>query len=95
MLGANGIDYIEKLIGKGCKQRNFALMPGDFTPTDFERASKLGCVLFFKQLDMHAITAWVEALGQSISSDRVLYNWVAAAQILTATHILSTGMQDP
>ena len=60
-----------------------------------ERAAKFGCVLFFKRLDMHAITTWVEALGQSISSDRVLYSWVAATQVLTAAQILSTGMQYP
>lgn len=77
MLGANGVDYIEKLIGKGCKQRNFALMSGNFTPTDLDRAAKIGCVLFPKPLDMHAITAWVEAVEQSIPSERILYNWVA------------------
>jgi DNA-binding response OmpR family regulator len=81
MLGTNGIDYIESLIAKGCKQRNFALMSGNFASADIARAVKLGCVLFSKPLDMHAIAAWVEAVEQSIPSARILYNWVAADQI--------------
>jgi len=43
MLGNNGIDFIEKLIKKGCKQRHFALMSGDFTNGDRDRAARLGC----------------------------------------------------
>lgn len=78
MLGADGIDWIESLIGKGCKQRNFALMSGGFTPTDLARAAKVGCTLFSKPLDMEAMTTWVEAIEMSIPPGRILYDWVAA-----------------
>ena len=30
MLGQNGIDFVEQLINKGCRQRHFALMSGAF-----------------------------------------------------------------
>lgn len=78
MFGTNGINWIESLIGKGCKQRNFALMSGNFTPSDLARAAKIGCALFSKPLNMDAMTAWLEAVEASISSGRILYNWVAA-----------------
>lgn len=78
MLGMNGIDYIEKLIQKGCKLRNLALMSGDFTPADVARAANLGCVLFSKPLDMHAITAWVEVVEQAVLPGRILHDWFDA-----------------
>lgn len=79
MLGMNGIDYIERLIRKGCKVRNFAFMSGYFTPTDMERTAKLGCALFSKPFDMHSIAAWVELVEQSICPRRVLYDWFDAS----------------
>ena len=30
MFGKNGIDYLEELMQKGCRQRHFALMSGGF-----------------------------------------------------------------
>lgn len=75
MLGMNGIDFIEKLIEKGCKQKHFALMSGAFTDADRERASRLGCVVFEKPINMEALTAWVEAVEKSISIERVLFDW--------------------
>jgi hypothetical protein len=76
MLGANGIDYIEQLIEKGCKQRHFALMSGNFSNSDLERASKIGCVLFTKPLEMEAIGGWVQVVEGSIPSERVLHDWI-------------------
>lgn len=43
MHATNGIDFLERLVRKGCKQRHFALMSGDFSEADLARASQLGC----------------------------------------------------
>jgi hypothetical protein len=75
MLGNNGIDFIEKLIEKGCKQRRFALMSGAVTDSDRERASRLGCAVFEKPVDMEALTAWIESVEKSIPAERVLFDW--------------------
>ena len=76
MMGTNGIDYIETLIGKGCKQRHFALISGSFSETDLTRALKLGCALFTKPLDMEAIQKWVEFVELGIAPERILYDWI-------------------
>jgi DNA-binding response OmpR family regulator len=75
MLGNNGIDFIEKLIEKGCKQGHFALMSGAFTDNDRARAAHLGCAVFEKPVDMEALTAWVESVEKSIPPERVLFDW--------------------
>jgi len=79
MLGRNGLDFVEKLIDKGCRQRHFALMSGAFTDADRERASRLGCAVLEKPFDMEALTAWVEATEKSIPTDRVLFDWSEVA----------------
>jgi len=81
MLGTNGIDYMEKLLRKGCKLRNLAFISGYFTPRDIERAAKLGCVLFSKPFEMQAIADWVEIVEQSIPTGRILYNWSDASRL--------------
>jgi DNA-binding response OmpR family regulator len=78
MLVANGIDCIEQLIEKGCKQQHFALMSGNFSEADLERAGKIGCGLFTKPLDMDALAGWVEAVERSIPAERLLYDWLPA-----------------
>jgi DNA-binding response OmpR family regulator len=60
MHAANGIDYIEQLIQKGCRQGHFALMSGHFSEDDVTRASGLGCKLFTKPLDMHEVKNWID-----------------------------------
>jgi len=76
MMGANGIDYIERLIKRGCKQRYFALISGSFSQTDVTRASNIGCALFTKPLEMQPVQAWVESVEQRIPIDRILYDWI-------------------
>jgi len=78
MMGANGIDYLERLIRKGCKQRHFALISGAFTDQDLERAAGIGCMLFTKPLNMDTIQIWVESVEQCVSPERVLYDWIEA-----------------
>jgi DNA-binding response OmpR family regulator len=75
MVGMNGIDYIEKLLEKGCKQRHFAIMSGAFSEADLARGAKMGCALFTKPLEMDVLKTWVEAVEQSVLPDRQLHNW--------------------
>ena len=79
MGGTNGLDFVAKLMDKGCRQRHFALVSGAFTNADRERASHLGCAVFEKPFEMEALTTWVEAVEKSIPTDRVLFNWAGMA----------------
>jgi DNA-binding response OmpR family regulator len=75
MSGTNGIELLEGLIQKGCKQRHFALMSGAFFDADLVRAARMGCALFGKPLEMEALKTWVESVEQSIPSERILFDW--------------------
>ena len=75
MVEGNGIDFLEQLVQKGCKQMHLALMSGNFTETDIIRASRLRCKLFTKPLVMAQLTAWVEEVERLIPSERTLFDW--------------------
>ena len=75
MHATNGIDFLERLVRKGCKQRHFALMSGDFSEADLARASQLGCTLFTKPLDMTKLETWIASVERSIPVERVLLEW--------------------
>jgi DNA-binding response OmpR family regulator len=75
MFGESGIEFIEKLLGKGCKQRRFALMSGSFSAADLARAKPLGCKLFIKPIKMEEVVAWVEEVEGTIPEERILYDW--------------------
>ena len=75
MLGESGIDFMERLVRKGCKQRRFALMSGTFSAADLTRAENLGCKLFTKPLNMAQVVSWVEEVERSIPAGRILYDW--------------------
>jgi len=75
MIDGNGIDFLEQLVQKGCKQQHFALMSGNFSEVDRARASRLNCKLFAKPLDMAQLTAWIEEVERLIPSERALFDW--------------------
>jgi len=75
MIGVNGIDFVEQMIEKGCRRPYFGLMSACFSTADLVRASKLGCALFTKPLDMDRVTAWVAEVERSIPSERILVDW--------------------
>ena len=75
MQTANGLDFLEQLTQKGCRQRHFALMSGSFLEADLARGSQLGCKLFSKPLDMGQLIAWVEEVEKSTPADRALLDW--------------------
>ena len=72
----SGIDFLEQLIQKGCQRPHFALMSGGFSDEDFARASRLGCTLFSKPLDMAQFAKWVEDVERSVPSKRILCDWL-------------------
>jgi hypothetical protein len=76
MHAANGIDFIEQLVRKGCRQRRFALMSGCFSEVDLSRAAQLGCKLFSKPVDIGLFLEWVEEVERSMAVERILYDWV-------------------
>jgi CheY-like chemotaxis protein len=76
MENGNGIEFLETLIQKGCRQRHFALMSGNFSEADQARAKRLNCKLFPKPLDIAQLTAWLEEVERSIPAGRILHNWV-------------------
>ncbi len=73
----NGIDFIEKLMTKGCRRPWFGLMSGSWSPDDRARAELLGCMLFDKPFQIRQIVAWLECAEKSISLDRQFFgfNW--------------------
>lgn len=75
MHASNGIDYIQQLIEKGCRQRHFALMSGNFSERDMTRGSELGCKLFTKPLDLEQVKDWVAEVERLIPGERLLFDW--------------------
>jgi len=75
MCGTDGIEFLERLLAKGCKHSRFALMSGRFSAADLARAKLLGCKLFTKPLKMADVVAWVEEVEGTIPEERILYDW--------------------
>lgn len=75
MSGTNGVDFLERLMQKGCRQRHIALMSGNFSEADLASGLQLGCVFFTKPLDIAQLTAWIEKAERSIPSERKLFDW--------------------
>ena len=70
-----GIDFLEGQIRKGCKCKNMALMSGDFTENDVERAKSIGLMIFRKPLGIAEILKWIESIEKTIDFDRKLSDW--------------------
>jgi len=70
-----GMDFIEKQIGKGCQCRHLALMSGDYTRNDLQRASELGLKFFQKPFTVADIFDWLDQIEQDINPDRQLTDY--------------------
>jgi DNA-binding response OmpR family regulator len=75
MPNVKGLDFVEKLLGKGCRCRHIALMSGAWSDSDIARAAELGCKLFAKPFHIGQITAWLEQVERELSPDRRLHDW--------------------
>ena len=67
-----GIDFIEKQIKKGCQCRHLALMSGDYTSDEMQRANELGLKFFLKPFEIADIFDWLDQIEQKISLRRKL-----------------------
>jgi response regulator RpfG family c-di-GMP phosphodiesterase len=70
-----GMDFLEQQIHKGCKCKHFALMSGDLSDVNLDRAAALGIKLFNKPFSIAEIKAWVEKSEATLSKSNPLSNW--------------------
>lgn len=70
-----GLEFVENQIVKGCKARHIALMSGDWSEADLQKARELGCQVFHKPFQISEINQWLEACEQNLHSNRVLSSW--------------------
>ena len=70
-----GLDFLEQQIDKGCKVKNLALMSGDLTEEDSDRAKTLGIMLFVKPFSLALLDGWVRTVEKGIPENRLLADW--------------------
>lgn len=70
-----GLDFLDQQIKKGCKCRHLALMSGNLTEEDSDRAKPLGIKLFKKPIKIREIDEWVKMVEAGIPTSRRLANW--------------------
>jgi CheY-like chemotaxis protein len=75
MPNVNGLDFLEALMGKGCRKPQFAMTSGAWTEAEVERARQLGCKVFLKPFHISDIIQWLEEVEPLIVPDRQLLNW--------------------
>jgi len=75
MPNVKGLDFLETLLGKGCRCRHIALVSGSWSASDIGRARDLGCKLFAKPFHLSQITEWLEQVERELSPSRKLHDW--------------------
>jgi len=70
-----GLDFLELQITKGCKAKHLALMSGDLTATDADRAVQHGIKLFEKPFVFKELDEWVKVVEEEIPAERRLADW--------------------
>jgi len=70
-----GLDFLEQQVKKGCKCKHLALISGDLTVADSDRAKPLGIELFKKPFRISEINEWVKIVEEEIPADRILTDW--------------------
>ena len=68
-----GLDFLEKQIKKGCRCNHLALMSGDLTDEDIERAKSQGIALFKKPFQLSEIEEWLEEVERNIPTNMVAH----------------------
>jgi len=74
MPGMTGLEFIERQQALGCPLRNVALMSGDWTDEDAERAEKAGVMLIRKPFKLAELDAWLNQCEASIDPSRELFD---------------------
>jgi CheY-like chemotaxis protein len=75
MPSEKGLDFLEALLGKGCRCRHIALVSGSWSARDIARARSLGCQLFAKPFQISHITEWLDHVEREVSPSRRLHDW--------------------
>ena len=73
----NGLDFIESLLGKGCRCHHIALISGTWCDQDLARAEKLGCAFFEKPFRIEEFIAWLARVERSIAPGRQLLEGIS------------------
>jgi CheY-like chemotaxis protein len=68
----NGLDFIETLREKGCKNKNIAMVSAYWTKENLARAKKLGCTVFYKPIRPTELHEWLDNCEKNIDPQRVL-----------------------
>ena len=72
-----GIDFVEKLLGNGCRCRHLALMSGGWSEGEVARAATLGCKVFSKPFHISEVSEWLDQVHREITPNRMLRDWHA------------------
>lgn len=70
-----GIEFLEDQISKGCKCHHLALMSGNLTENDYQRATAHGIQVFRKPFRISDVEKWVNSVEQEIPLSRKLADW--------------------
>ena len=65
-----GLEFIESLLGKGCRCQHIALLSGFYDDDDLARAAKLGCKVIAKPFMISEITDWLDTMEESLAVKR-------------------------
>jgi YesN/AraC family two-component response regulator len=76
MPNITGLEFIENQIKHGCKVRNIALISGDWSEPEMNRAHELGCMSFSKPLRIAELIAWLNQCEKRIDPNRKLWDWL-------------------
>jgi len=85
MPNVNGLDFLEGLKRKGCRNPHYALTSGHWTEAAVSRAKQLGCKVFSKPFRIRDITQWLDEVEASIVPERELLNWNKMERIINPT----------
>lgn len=67
-----GLDFIEELQRKECRCPSFAVMSGDVSGADLQRADQLGCFLINKPFSLDTFRGWLNSVEQSLIASQAL-----------------------
>jgi len=70
-----GLEFIKERLKNGCKIKYRALMSGDWSETDLQKAQKLGCRIFHKPFSLDELLQWLNDCRKRIDSERELSDW--------------------
>lgn len=75
MPSMKGIIFLENQIEKGCKCENLALMSGNISNSDIQKAAIKGIKVFPKPFTISDIDKWVNEVEKKIDLSYSLINW--------------------